>query len=102
MSTLSPWAAGAGQQLRELLTLGRSRGSLCVSDIRAAVDVDDLSPEVLAQVRMLLDREGISLVEDDPVLDEQAAVDLADVDEFDVAALAARALAAEVAGDRTV
>ena len=64
MSTLSPWAADAGQRLRELLAIGRSQGSLLVSDIHGVVDVDDLSPEVMAEVRVLLDREGILLVDD--------------------------------------
>jgi RNA polymerase primary sigma factor len=64
MSTLSPWAADAGQRLRELLAIGRSQGSLLVSDIHSVVDVDDLSPEVMAEVRVLLDREGIVLVDD--------------------------------------
>ncbi|MEA3214209.1 MAG: Sigma-70 factor, region 1, partial [Acidimicrobiia bacterium] len=74
MSALSPWAADAGQRLRELLALGRTRGSLSVSDISSVVDVDNLSAEALATVRTLLEEQGIELVDNefdlaDPALD---------------------------------
>ena len=65
MSASSPWASDAGQRLRELLSLGRAQGCLHVSDISSVVDVEPLSPDVMATVRTLLDEQGIRLIEDD-------------------------------------
>ena len=61
-NTLLPWAGVSDDDLRRLLELGRSRGTLTLDEVMSAIKSVDLDEDVILGVRELLAGNGIELV----------------------------------------
>ena len=75
-STLSPWDAVPDSELRKLIELGKSKGSLTVDEVMLVIKDVDMGDDVILAVRQLCVDNGIDLDESEELIE----VDEADED----------------------